>query len=70
MTVTLLLAGHETTATTLAWGLQYVLTHPDVYARVRALAWSRHQCAYGATSTPRQNAYQPRISSAAAFGSG
>ncbi len=34
--VTLLLAGHETTATTLAWVLQYVLTHPDVQARLRA----------------------------------
>ena len=34
--VTLLLAGHETTATTLAWVLQYVLAHADVYARVRA----------------------------------
>jgi cytochrome P450 len=33
--VTLLLAGHETTATTLAWVLQYVLAHPAVYARLR-----------------------------------
>jgi cytochrome P450 family 110 len=34
--VTLLLAGHETTATTLAWVLQYVLTHADVHARLSA----------------------------------
>jgi cytochrome P450 len=33
--VTLLLAGHETTATTLAWVLQYVLAHPAVHARLR-----------------------------------
>jgi len=33
--VTLLLAGHETTATTLAWVLHYVLAHPDVHARLR-----------------------------------
>jgi len=33
--VTLLLAGHETTATTLAWVLQYVLSHPEVHARLR-----------------------------------
>ena len=33
--VTLLLAGHETTATTLAWVLQYVLSHADVHARLR-----------------------------------
>jgi cytochrome P450 len=33
--VTLLLAGHETTATTLAWVLHRILTHPDVLARLR-----------------------------------
>jgi cytochrome P450 len=33
--VTLLLAGHETTATTLAWTLHYMLAHPAVHARVR-----------------------------------
>ncbi len=33
--VTLLLAGHETTATTLAWVLVYVLERPEVYARLR-----------------------------------
>ena len=40
--VTLLLAGHETTATTLAWVLQHVLAHPEVYARLREelAAWS------------------------------
>lgn len=34
--ITLLLAGHETTATTLAWVTQYVLAHPAVHARLRA----------------------------------
>jgi cytochrome P450 len=34
--ITLLLAGHETTATTLAWVIQYVLEHPAVHARLRA----------------------------------
>jgi cytochrome P450 len=34
--ITLLLAGHETTATTLAWVIQYVLAHPAVLARLRA----------------------------------
>jgi cytochrome P450 len=34
--ITLLLAGHETTATTLAWVIQYVLGHPTVHARLRA----------------------------------
>ncbi len=34
--VTLLLAGHETTATTLAWVLHYLLAHADVHARLRA----------------------------------
>jgi cytochrome P450 len=33
--VTLLLAGHETTATTLAWVLRYVLARPDLHARIR-----------------------------------
>ena len=34
--ITLLLAGHETTATTLAWVIQHVLAHPAVHARLRA----------------------------------
>jgi cytochrome P450 family 110 len=34
--ITLLLAGHETTATTLAWVIQYVLAHPAVLARLHA----------------------------------
>lgn len=34
--VTLLLAGHETTATALAWTLDQLLAHPDAYARLRA----------------------------------
>ncbi len=33
--ITLLLAGHETTATTLAWVIQHVLEHPAVHARLR-----------------------------------
>ena len=32
--ITLLVAGHETTATALAWALDLVLHHPDVHARV------------------------------------
>ncbi len=34
--ITLLLAGHETTATTLAWVIQHVLERPAVHARLRA----------------------------------
>ncbi len=34
--VTLLLAGHETTATSLAWVFDRLLAHPDVLARLRA----------------------------------
>ncbi|HWO18039.1 MAG TPA: cytochrome P450 [Kofleriaceae bacterium] len=34
--ITLLLAGHETTATSLAWVFRQVLDRPDVLARVRA----------------------------------
>jgi len=34
--LTLLVAGHETTATTLAWTLHHLLEHPDWLARVRA----------------------------------
>jgi cytochrome P450 len=33
--ITLLAAGHETTATTLSWALHRVLQHPDVEARLR-----------------------------------
>ncbi len=33
--ITLLLAGHETTATTLAWVIQHVLAHPAVHTRLR-----------------------------------
>jgi len=36
--LTLLLAGHETTATTLAWTLHHLLSHPAWLARVRAEA--------------------------------
>jgi cytochrome P450 len=34
--ITLLVAGHETTATTLAWVLHRILTHPEVRERLRA----------------------------------
>ena len=34
--LTLLLAGHETTATTLAWTLHHLIEHPEWLARVRA----------------------------------
>jgi cytochrome P450 len=34
--VTLLLAGHETTATTLAWTVAHLLQYPDLWARTRA----------------------------------
>ncbi|MFI5301287.1 MAG: cytochrome P450, partial [Polyangiales bacterium] len=33
--MTMLLAGHETTATTLAWTVHYILSNPQVHARVR-----------------------------------
>jgi cytochrome P450 len=33
--MTLLLAGHETTATALAWAVYHVLRHPDVLVRLR-----------------------------------
>ncbi|OBJ50762.1 cytochrome P450 [Mycobacterium sp. 1423905.2] len=36
--ITLMLAGHETTATTLAWVVDLLLHHPDVLRRVRAEA--------------------------------
>ncbi|MGV0836312.1 cytochrome P450 [Mycolicibacterium thermoresistibile] len=38
--ITLLLAGHETTATTLAWLIDYLMHHPAVLDRVRAEAHS------------------------------
>ena len=34
--VTLLLAGHETTATALSWAVELLLTHPDELAALRA----------------------------------
>ncbi len=34
--LTMLIAGHETTATSLAWSLHRLAEHPDVYARVMA----------------------------------
>lgn len=52
--ITLLLAGHETTATTLAWVLQYVLADADVHARLRAeaVAWDRDGRAPGSGDLP------------------
>lgn len=38
--ITLMLAGHETTATTLAWVFDLLLHHPDALRRVRAEAWA------------------------------
>jgi cytochrome P450 len=38
--ITLLLAGHETTATTLAWAFDLLLHHPDALRRVQAEAMS------------------------------
>ncbi len=34
--LTMLVAGHETTATALAWAFERVLRHPDVLARIQA----------------------------------
>jgi cytochrome P450 len=52
--VTLLLAGHETTATTLAWVLHYVLAHPAVHARVRdeLAAWDGGDRVPGSSDLP------------------
>ena len=33
--VTLLVAGHETTATALAWAIERLVRHPDAYERLR-----------------------------------
>ena len=34
--VTLLLAGHETTATALSWAVHHIVENPDVLAAIRA----------------------------------
>jgi cytochrome P450 len=44
--VTLVLAGHETTATTLAWMVDLLLHHPDVLATVQAEADTGESTAY------------------------
>ena len=44
--VTLMLAGHETTATTLAWMIDLLLHHPDVLAKVRAEAEAAESTTY------------------------
>ena len=44
--VTLVLAGHETTATTLAWMIDLLLHHPEVLAKVRAEAEAGESAAY------------------------
>ncbi|MEO8601415.1 MAG: cytochrome P450 [bacterium] len=42
--VTLLVAGHETTATALAWAVHHILAHPPVHAAIAAeLTAARHQ---------------------------
>ena len=43
--VTLVLAGHETTATTLAWVVDLLLHHPEAYERVRGEAESESSAA-------------------------
>ena len=50
--VTLLLAGHETTATTLAWVVQHVLGHPAVYDRLRTELRERDGDGFGAGDLP------------------
>ena len=44
--VTLVLAGHETTATTLAWMIDLLLHHPDVLAKVQAEADTAESTTY------------------------
>ena len=44
--MTLLVAGHETTATALAWALERLVRHPDQMARLRAAAQSDTDEAY------------------------
>ena len=44
--VTLVLAGHETTATTLAWMIDLLLHHPDVLAKVRDEAEAAESTTY------------------------
>jgi len=44
--MTLLLAGHETTATTLAWTFERILRHPDVLARVTEEAQAGGEAPY------------------------
>jgi len=44
--VTLVLAGHETTATTLAWMIDLLLHHPDVLAKVQAEVEAAESTAY------------------------
>ncbi len=44
--VTLVLAGHETTATTLAWMVDLLLHHPDALAKVQAEADAGESTAY------------------------
>jgi hypothetical protein len=59
---TLLMAGHETTATTLAWALWLILPRPDVVERIRAEAAA---AAAGGPLTPeaagRRGSIGPRM---------
>ena len=52
--MTLLAAGHETTATSLCWAFERILNHPEVEARLRAeLAGVAHNHAITAEDLPR-----------------
>jgi cytochrome P450 len=48
--MTALVAGHETTATALAWAFERILSHPEVYARLNAEV----QAAGGCSATPEK----------------
>jgi cytochrome P450 len=51
--VTLFIAGHETTATALAWSLFLICRHPEAYARVRAEAKGLEGRKPGADDLPK-----------------
>ena len=55
--MTALAAGHETTATGLAWAFERILSQPDVYARLR----SEVQDAGGVDATPERIAALPYL---------
>ena len=55
--VTALAAGHETTATALAWAVERILAHPDVHARLK----QELRTTSGAPLTPEQIAALPYL---------